>query len=180
MLKRKYGKRPDWQRIITRQSASLFEETDTFKGYLTLLHAVKVTAPASFTYGNKEICIVDDGYTWLQQFPADAHHSVTTMFDADGHVVQWYIDICLSNGKDEHGPWMDDLFLDLILLPSGELIVKDADELEEALENKVIDQQMYDLAWKEADTLKIMIEQQRFEPIRLAYYHKEKLEKTFG
>lgn len=30
-------------------------------------------------------------------------------------------------------PWMDDLFLDFIVLPSGGIIEKDADELEEAL-----------------------------------------------
>ncbi|MBM7578638.1 DUF402 domain-containing protein [Jeotgalibacillus terrae] len=179
MLKRKYGNRPDWQRIITRKSATAIEDTDRFRGDLTLLHAVKVTAPASFTYGEKEICIIDDGYTWLQQFPADANHSVTTMFDADGNVVQWYIDICLSNGKDEQGPWMDDLFLDLILLPGGELIVKDADELDEALDNQVIDQKLYDLAWKEAETLIDLIKKERFEPVRLSYYHKDKLEKTF-
>ncbi|TFD99483.1 DUF402 domain-containing protein [Jeotgalibacillus salarius] len=177
MLKRKYGKRPDWQRIITRKSASSFEETDTFRGDVTLLHAVKVTAPAFFTYGEQEVCIIDDGYTWLQQFPADANHSVTTMFDEDGNVVQWYIDICLTNGKDEHGPWMDDLFLDLILLPTGELIVKDAEELEEALAGNVIDQQLYDLAWKEAEKLKALIEKERFELIQLSYHHKKKLEK---
>lgn len=30
------------------------------------------------------------------------HHSVTTMFDDKGQIVQWYIDICLANGVSEN------------------------------------------------------------------------------
>ncbi|WP_240620311.1 DUF402 domain-containing protein [Peribacillus acanthi] len=33
---------------------------------------------------------------WLQQFPWGKNHSVTTMLDANGDIVQWYIDICFS------------------------------------------------------------------------------------
>lgn len=62
------------------------------------------------------------------------------MFDNKGNIVQWYIDICLKNGLDRNIPWLDDLFLDIILLPSEEVIQKDADELEEAYLNGIIEE----------------------------------------
>jgi uncharacterized protein len=93
-------------------------------------------------------------YMWLQQFPIEKNHSVTTMFDARGEIVQWYIDICFRNGIENDIPWMDDLFLDIVLLPSGEIIEKDADEIEDALTKGTIDKPLYDLAWNEVENLK--------------------------
>lgn len=175
MLKRKYGERPDWKRILQRKFAQSFIDTKEFKGYITLLHTISVSKSLFINYGEKEVCIVDNGYMWLQQFPSDKNHSVTTMFDAKGEVVQWYIDICLCNGTDNGRPWMDDLFLDIILLPTGEIIEKDADELEDALSTGVIDQQLYNLAWSEVNTLKSLITAGEFELVKLSVQHKDAL-----
>lgn len=92
MLKRKFGDRSDWKRVLARQYAQSYIGSDDFKGYVTLLRIVKVSEPLFVNYEGKQICIVDDGYQWLQQFPSGKNHSVTTMFDAKGHIVQWYID----------------------------------------------------------------------------------------
>ena len=73
------------------------------------------------------MCIVDDGYMWLQHFPKGQNCTVTTMFDADGEVIQWYIDICNEIGTENNVPWWDDLFLDIIVLPTGEIIRQDED-----------------------------------------------------
>jgi len=81
-------------------------------------------------------------------------HFVTTMFNGDGEIIQWYIDTCHKNSIEDNVPYMDDLFLDLILLPSGELIEKDSDELEEAYLNGIIDKPLYDLAWNELNSIK--------------------------
>lgn len=94
---------------------------------------------------------------WLQQFPIDKKHSVTTMFDTTGNILQWYIDICLKNGLDRNRPWMDDLFLDIIVLPSGEVILKDVDELEEAYLNGIIDKPLYNIAREEANNITELI-----------------------
>jgi len=40
-------------------------------------------------------------------------------------------------------------------LPSGEIIEKDAEELEEAYLNGLIDKSLYDLAWSELNNIKI-------------------------
>ncbi|WBL17053.1 DUF402 domain-containing protein [Sutcliffiella sp. NC1] len=175
MLKRKFGDLSNWKRVIKRKYSQTYLETKEFKGYITLLNTIKVTEPLSVQYGEKLVCIVDDGYMWLQQFPFNKNHSVTTMFDADGNIVQWYIDICLRNGMKNGIPWMDDLFLDIVVLPSGELIVKDADELEDALSKGIIDKALYDLAWKEVHNLKSLIGTGSFKLINLSKDHREKL-----
>lgn len=175
MLKRRYGERSDWKRILQRKYAQSFIDTKEFKGHLTLLNTIQVSKPLFVNYGEKNVCIVDDGFMWLQQFPSNKNHCVTTMFDANGNVVQWYIDICLCNGADNGIPWWDDLFLDIILLPSGEIFVIDADELEDALSNGVISKQHYDLAWNEVKTLKSLISTEDFELVKLANQHKDAL-----
>ncbi|GLX70259.1 DUF402 domain-containing protein [Paenibacillus glycanilyticus] len=140
MLKRKFGDRSDWQRVLIREYAQSFIASENFDGYVTLIKIVKVSDPLYVEYNGEKICIGDDGYLWLQQFPSNRNHSVTTMFDSNGNIVQWYIDICLQNGiSDNNVPWMDDLFLDLIVLPSGAIINKDVDELETALTDGIID-----------------------------------------
>lgn len=105
MLKRKYGHRPEWKRIIHKEYAQTFLNTKEFKGYVALLHTVKVREPLFICYGEKNVCIVDDGYMWLQQFLTEKNHSVTTMFDGKGNIVQWYIDVCLTSGMALLG-WM--------------------------------------------------------------------------
>jgi uncharacterized protein len=175
MLKRKYGNRSGWSRVLQRKYAQSFLDTREFKGYITLLHIKQVTEPLIVDYGDENICIAEKGYLWLQQFPMDKNHSVTTMFNTNGDVVQWYIDICLCNGIDNNNPWMDNLFIDIVVLPSGELFEKDADELEEALLEGIIEKEHYDLARNEASKLKRLISQGKFELMQLSTPHKELL-----
>lgn len=124
------------------------------------------------------MCIVDDGYMWLQKFPTEKNHSVTTMFDNKGNVVQWYIDICFKNREEGGFAWMDDLYLDIIVLPTGEVIQQDANELEEPLLNGSIDKELYDLAWKEANNLMGLINNGEFKLIDLSIEYRELLVHT--
>lgn len=175
MLKRKYGDRSDWKRITQRKFAKVFLETNEYTGYITLLQLTELTSPLIVQYEKKCVCIADKEYTWLQQFPKDARHSVTTMFDAEGRIVQWYIDICLGNGCDDGRPWMDDLYIDLILFPSGEIFVKDTDELEAAYKSRIIHKELYDLAWKEAGRVKSLLCTGNFPLVDLASEHRNLL-----
>jgi uncharacterized protein len=161
--------------VLKRKYSQSYLETESFKGYITLLNMIEVTEPLWVRYGDKEVCIVDNGYMWLQQFPLDKHHSVTTMFDEKGNIVQWYIDICYKNSVEDNIPYLDDLYLDLVLLSTGELIVKDTEELVEALENGRIDKPLYDLAWNEFNYLKRLVSEDNFELIKISRLHKDSL-----
>lgn len=173
LLKRKYGDRSTWKRVTKREYIQSFLDTEQFKGYVTLLQVQRVSEPLIVTYGEKNVCIVNDGYSWLQHFPSEERYSLTTMFDSNGDVVQWYIDICNSNGMENDIPWLDDLFLDIVVLPSGEIIQLDADELEEALAGGIIDNDLYDAACDEAERINSLINSNQFVLMNLAKEHRE-------
>jgi uncharacterized protein len=172
-LERKFGDRSEWKRILERKYSQSYVDTKEFKGYITLLNTIEVREPLWVNYDEQSVCIVDDGYMWLQQFPLEKNYSVTTMFDAKGDIVQWYIDICYKNSIENNVPYLDDLYLDIVLLPSGDVIVKDADELEEAFSRGIIDKSLYDLAWDEVNHLQSLINDNHFELIKLSHYHKD-------
>ena len=173
MIERRFANRSEWKRVIERSYVQSFVDTKEFKGYITLLKVIKVREPLHVQYNGKKVCIVDDGYSWLQHFPLNKQYSVTTMFNSEGEIVQWYIDICKEIGIENNIPWLDDLFLDIIVLPTGEVILIDADELEEALLSGIIDKQLYNKAWTEANRIKDLINREEFNLIKLSKEHKD-------
>ncbi|RDU38002.1 DUF402 domain-containing protein [Neobacillus piezotolerans] len=180
MHKRVFGNRPGWKRITKRRYSQSYLVTQEFKGYISLLHTVEVASPLFVEYKTGRICIVDSGYFWLQQFPEGQNHSVTTMFDCSGEVVQWYIDICIQNSAENGVPFYDDLYLDLVVFPSGEVILKDADELDEALSIGLINTDQYNLAWTEAEKLKRLLANGDFPLLKLSCVHRDLLLETMG
>ncbi|CAM4271982.1 hypothetical protein [Bacillus manliponensis] len=56
MLKRKYGNRPGWKRILEKEYAQMFLDTKEFKGYISLLHAVQVREPLFIMV--KRMCVL--------------------------------------------------------------------------------------------------------------------------
>ncbi|RDB34001.1 DUF402 domain-containing protein [Exiguobacterium sp. RIT594] len=171
-MKRKYATRSSWKRIVKRDYRELYLETTSFTGYVTRLDLIRVTNPLSVRYSEQEIQIVGDGYVWLQQFPAGQKHVITTMFNAHGQIVQVYVDICLRHGRDTTGIFWDDLMLDLVLLPSGECFVLDAEELELARETGVVNQDQYAAAWKETKILQDQIRTNKllFQPLARVHH----------
>lgn len=80
--------------------------------------------------------------------------SVTTMFDDRDNIIQWYFDITKQNSIDENGqPFYDDLYLDIVVFPSGEVVLFDEDELKEALESGDITQSDFNLAYSEVNKI---------------------------
>jgi predicted RNA-binding protein associated with RNAse of E/G family len=164
--KRKYGDRRDWPRITSSDYVQKIISSDEFDGHITLYYINAVREPLHVPNCGQMVCIADAGYSWLHQIPRHGHHVVTAMFDAKGDVVQWYIDICSGTGvgKDQV-PWFDDLYLDVVVLPSGEFELLDVDELQEALDSAVIDQALFNLAWEEANRVQELLASGRFDKL---------------
>lgn len=176
MLKRKHADRSEWKRVTKRMYRQGYIESKDFTGHIALLSIEQVSAPLFADVLGQRICIVDNGYEWLQQIPNHGLHAITTMFDRSGHIVQWYIDICLRTGVDERNvPWFDDLFLDVVLLPSGDLKIKDASELEEARIAGKISITEYEQAWGEANRILTAITRNKFSPIHLSETYRKTL-----
>ena len=93
--------------------------------------------------------------------------------------MQWYIDICLQHGVDESNtPWLDDLYLDVVVSPSLEVELLDADELGQAWEAGEISKAEFDLAWREADKLMTQIARRRLKLLELGETHRQWLLQT--
>ncbi|MER2262029.1 MAG: DUF402 domain-containing protein [Psychrobacillus sp.] len=175
MAIRKYGERPGWSRILKRRYTFVEIISEQFTGGASLLHLVETAKPLWVSYDNKKICIVDHGYMWLQHFPRHESYTVTTMFDHNGEVIQWYIDICDKHGIDDNGPWWDDLYLDIIVLPTGEYFLVDEEELEEALLTGQINHEKYNLAKTVAQKMINQLEDNNMSILGLALRHKNEL-----
>lgn len=177
-MKRLFADRPDWKRILERRFYCSFLETPDFTGHITLLCLDKIREPLIVDLHGQPVCVVNHGYQWLQQFPANEHFAVTTMFDANQQVVQWYVDICLQTGVDPRSkiPWLDDLYLDLVITPKMEVELRDADELQEARESGEITAAEYELAWDVANRLMEQIAQNKFALLTLSETHRRMLE----
>jgi predicted RNA-binding protein associated with RNAse of E/G family len=114
----------------------------------------KVKEPLSVNMNGKEFCLADEGYIWLQHVPLNSNYAVTTMYNSNKEVVQWYFDVTKGNGISENGRvFFDDLYLDVVVTPSSEIVLFDEDELEEALEVNIITKEDYDLAYNEAKVI---------------------------
>jgi predicted RNA-binding protein associated with RNAse of E/G family len=151
-MKRKYIDRSKWERIKRSKCVLISTFQERFNGYASAIFIEKVHEKLVCSLDERQFCLVDNGYVWIQRLPIEKNWSVTTMFDENNNIIQWYFDITKQNSIDVHGqPFYDDLYLDVVVFPSGEIVLLDEDELKEALENGDITQIDFDLAYKEAN-----------------------------
>ena len=178
-MKRLLANRPDWKRILQKRFYCSYFESAEFTGYITLLCLDKVREPLWAKSSKKKVCIVDNNYSWLQYFPKGKHYAVTAQFNEYGQVAQWYIDICLRHGITENNiPWLDDLFLDIVVFPTGETELLDFEELQNALAVDEISKNEYDLAISESEKLMADISESRFTLFNLCQRHRQTLLQT--
>ena len=81
-------------------------------------------------------CIMDINYKWLEFYDYSSKIKLTAIYDENSEIIEWYFDIAREIGKDNGIPYEDDLYLDVVVIPSGEVILLDEDELKEAY-NKI-------------------------------------------
>lgn len=96
------------------------------------------------------VCIQNDNYKWLQFYQYNKKACLTTIYDNNNNIVEWYFDIAKEIGKENGIPYQDDMYLDVVLKPNGEVVLLDEDEFEEAFERKEFTKDEYDEAYKTA------------------------------
>ena len=96
-----------------------------------------------------------DGYYIFEVISKYDNYALRIFLDDKKQVVEYYFDIIKESGIDPESkiPYFYDLYLDVVLTPNGEPYVVDEDELEEALNNKDITKEEYDLAIATKDKL---------------------------
>ncbi|NGQ95169.1 DUF402 domain-containing protein [Brevibacillus sp. SYP-B805] len=153
-MRRRWANRRLGSRVNAHELAVHAVEKAGFRGYVSSWTLTDVQEPLTFTYGDRQVCVADKGYTWLQYFPAGEAYTLTAMYDAAGQVIQWYFDMCREHGIGDDGvPWFYDLYLDILVLPTGEVMVLDEEELEAALVDGIVSAAEYELAWRTARKL---------------------------
>lgn len=98
-------------------------------------------------------CILDSGYKWLEFYNYNSKIKLTAIYDENNQIVEWYFDIARSIGKENDVPYEDDLYLDVVVTPTGEIILLDEDELQAAYDRLEVNKEEYDMAYNEANQL---------------------------
>jgi predicted RNA-binding protein associated with RNAse of E/G family len=130
-------------------------KTTFFDGYLGFIKIQEVREPQIWKFNGEDIVVCDKGVTWLSILPNDDWYCITAMFSEKEEILVWYIDMIAGQGIDkDEVPYIDDLYLDLVVYPDGTIIEDDMDELEYALVTKDITEEQYHLAIETSDKLK--------------------------
>lgn len=152
--------RQEWQPLMKRRFAMMRSDSREFSGYVSLLLLERMREPLMVTTPDKEVCIADDGYLWLQHFPAGARYIVTSIYNVQRELVRWSIPIVARHYLDEQGMLCyEDLYLIIDVSPSGEVHLLGVAELDQALQRDQITSVMYETAWREADHLMLAVEE---------------------
>jgi len=153
-MKRKFIDKEDWPRVTEKRFKCTYINNEEFNGYVSTVYIDKVKEPLNVSTNGKEFCLADEGYIWLQHVPLKRNYALTTMYNSNKEIVQWYFDICKPYEISESGvPFFQDLYLDVVVLPSGKVILLDQHELSHALKSGAISEKEYSDANKQATLL---------------------------
>jgi len=149
--RRKYIGRVKEDYVKSFSSRVVRVDENGMAGYVSLTEIREVHRP--FIVGN--LCLYDNGYSELCYIPDGENWALFAIYDSNGEIVEWYIDITRKNAADDEGnPYCDDLYLDVALLPDGSVLVLDEDELKSALDRGDISRQDYDMAYAVLNDIK--------------------------
>ena len=125
-------------------------DAEDFKGDICLNIIKKVSKPFLLDNG---LCIQDNNYKWLEFYDYNSKIRLSAVYDQDNKIIEWYFDIARSIGKEKGIPYEDDLYLDVVLNPSGRVVLLDEDELKEAFDRKEMTKEEFDEAYNIANEL---------------------------
>lgn len=151
-IQKKYMNKKNWKRVTEREYISDIIEEKNIRGEASLIFIKKVESPSVKEYGNNiKIKIADEKFYWLQIAMENENYWVTAMYDDKKNPIQYYIDITEKNVVNpKEDSYFYDLFLDIVVLNTGEVFLLDEDELEQALKEKIINHEQYELAYNKA------------------------------
>lgn len=145
----------EWKCIVSKNITGKRIQEDFFQGYIGLIEINEVSEAQIWKFNGEDMVVCDKGIKWMSILPRNDFYCITAMMNEKEEILVWYIDMIESQGTDSDGiPYFNDLYLDLVVYPDGTIMVDDMDELEEALLQKDITQEQYDLAVNTCDKLK--------------------------
>ena len=136
-------------RDIDKYKLDIYYDKDNY--YLSIKKIIHTNTPFILPNG---VRLIDNDFYIVEVIPKNENYTMRVYFNKQKERVGYYFDISLENGVDEESniPYYSDLYLD-VAITNGDIEVLDADELEDALKNKVITKKQYDLANNVKDNL---------------------------
>lgn len=144
----------EWTCIQSKKITGITVNNKLLNGYIGLIDIEEVDEPQIWKFNGEEIIVCDKGLKWLTILPKNDHYCITAMMDENSEILLWYIDMIASQGMEDGIPYFDDLYLDLVVYPNGDIIEDDMDELIQALKENDINSKQYQLAIDTSDKLK--------------------------
>ena len=123
-------------------------DEEFFKGYVAFVKIKDVQNPLIVNDGEKDVCIKNNDYEWIEVYPDNEHYAVTIMFDNNDNLIQWYFDIAKEIGIENNIPYEDDLYVDIVITPNGRKEILDEEELMDALNKNEITQKDVELVYE--------------------------------
>ena len=123
-------------------------DEEFFKGYVAFVKIKDVQNPLIVNDGEKDVCIKDNDYKWIEVYPDNEHYAVTIMFDNNDNLIEWYFDIAKEIGIENNIPYEDDLYVDIVITPNGRKEILDEEELMDALNKNEITQKDVELVYE--------------------------------
>ena len=138
-MKRKYADYPNWEIVLEKEYKNRYFRNSDFEGNISLLTAVKVKKKVVI---EDKLIIIDNGFKWLEIYPEhNKNIAVSVSTNNKGEILKWYFDIAKDSGLTEQGiPYIEDLYIDIILTPDGKIRIIDKEELQQALEKGIVTQ----------------------------------------
>ena len=165
-LKKRYVTNPYNMEFVDNGSVKIKSLNNSdFVGDIALIKFNKMNKP--YMIENINLCMANDNYKWLEFYDYNKKYRLTAMYNENNEIIEWYFDIARKIGKEKGMPYEDDLYLDVVLTPEGDIKLLDEDELKDAFDRFEVNKSDYEMAYNEAkqlmnklqnnkDTLKIL------------------------
>lgn len=151
-LKKRFATDVDNMSIVDEVERKIINvNEDCFKGDIVLNIFKKMNNP--YIISNTGIYIANNNYKWLEFYDYNSKMRLTTMYNENNEILEWYFDIARKIVKEKGIPYEDDLYLDVVLTPDGKTILLDEDELEQAYKMREITKEEYEEVKKQANDL---------------------------
>lgn len=150
-LKKRYAIARNNKDILESDFKNIRVDDEEFKGNISLLTIKKVKK--EWRIDVEQRCILANNYNWLEIYPDGKNFCITTMFDENDNIAEWYFDIAREIGEDNGMPYEDDLYLDVVIVPDGRIHILDEDELKSAYDRKEVSKEEYEMAYRVANKI---------------------------
>ena len=147
MLKRRFAN------SVEGDFSSKYIDDDFLKGYVCC-NKLRCDRPLIVYNGAENVRIKDNDFTWLLVYPDNSNYAITIIFDDKMNLVEWYFDISKKIGVENDVPYEDDLFLDMVINPTGQVLIIDEDELLDAKMKGIVTDEDVELAYSTLNHLK--------------------------